>query len=107
MGCFLTIVPPGPLNRISWQSRGELLSVSHQVHGLRIAANRAIPGLVPLAQEHPQCDLRVRLGGAPAFLYSATASAADVFYTSPSPDSDGQPSLRVATLANGAYVGFF
>ena len=83
---------------------GEHLSTYHSVYGLRIEANRAIPGLMPLARAQSESDLLVHLGVTPGFLHSA--SPADIFYNSPYPDSDGQPSLRVARLADGAYIVF-
>jgi hypothetical protein len=72
---------------------------------LRIEANRAIPGLMPLARAFPEPDLRVHLGAGSEFQHSA--GPADILYISPYLDPGGQPSLRVATLANGAYIAFF
>lgn len=86
---------------------GEPLSSFHLIYGLRIAANRAIPGLVPLAQAHSEFDLFVRLKDSPAFPQAAPPFAADVFYSSSYAEPDGQPSLRVASLLGGAYIGFF
>jgi hypothetical protein len=83
------------------------VSASHHIYGLRIAANRAIPGLVPLAQAHSDFDLLIRLKDTPAFPQPALASPAEVFYTSPYSGSEGQPSLRVAGLAGGVYFAFF
>jgi hypothetical protein len=86
---------------------GEPLSANHLIYGLRIAANRAIPGLVPLAQTQPEFDLLVHLKDQPPFPAFARVSPADFFYTSSYSDDNGQPTLRVAKLAGGAYFGFF
>ena len=83
------------------------MSVHHLIYGLRIAANRAIPGLLPLVEPDAEFDLRVRLKGTPAFPPGAPNSPADFFYASPCPGSNGQPSLRVARLAGGTCFGLF
>jgi hypothetical protein len=83
------------------------VSVHHRIYNLRIAADRAIPGLVPLAEPEAEFDLRVHLKGVPAFPPGAAQAPANFFYTSPYVGSEGQPSLRVARLAGGAYFGFF
>jgi hypothetical protein len=83
------------------------LSVHHLIYGLRIAANRTIPGLLPLAERNTSFDLHMHLKETPAFPPGAANSPADFFYTSPCPGSDGQPSLRVATLAGKSYFGLF
>lgn len=82
------------------------MPADYLIYGLRIAANRAIPGLLPPLHPHAEFDLRVRLKDAPAFPPSALREPADFFYTSPS-GSDGPPALRVARLAGGAYFGLF
>ena len=83
------------------------MSVHHLIYGLRIAANRAIPGLVPLDEPYPHCDLLLRMKAAPAFPQAAPNSPADFFYRSSCLESDGQPALRVARLAGDSYFGFF
>ena len=83
------------------------MSPHHLIYGLRIAANRAIPGLLPLLEPDAEFDLQVRLKGTLAFPAGAPNSPADFFYTSPYPGSNGQPALRVARLAGGAYFAFF
>lgn len=83
------------------------MSASHHIYGLRVEANRPIPGLVPLAQAHSHSDLLIRLQEAPVFLRSASVSSAEIFYVSPYSGSEGQPSLRVAKLASGDYFAFF
>src|SRR3990172_8951778 len=84
------------------------LSVRHRIYGLQIAANHAIPGLLPLVEpDSEQIDLRVRLKGTPAFPPGVSDSPADYFYASPYGDATGHPALRVARLAGGAYFGFF
>jgi hypothetical protein len=84
---------------------GKTLSTYHLIYGLRIAANRPIPGLVPLAAALSQHDLLVHLKDTPPFPHPAPF--ADLIYTSPYSEPDGQPSLRVATIAGGAYFAFF
>lgn len=83
------------------------MSVHHLIYGLRIAANRAIPGLMPLVEPDAEFDLRVWLKSTPAFPPGASNSPADFFYTSPGRDDAGQPALRVARLAGGACFGLF
>jgi hypothetical protein len=81
-------------------------SVRHEIYGLRIAANRAIPGLLPLLDENEQIDLRVWLRGTPAFPPGVSDST-DCFYASPCDDSSGHAALRVVRSPGGAYFGFF
>lgn len=83
------------------------MSVRHLIYGLRIAANRAVPGLLPLAEQNTAFDLRIHLKGTPAFPPAAPNSPADFFYASPYTGSDGQPALRVAKLADGSYFALF
>jgi hypothetical protein len=83
------------------------VSVHHRIYNLRIAADRAIPGLVPLAEPDAEFDLRVWLKSAPAFPPAAPPQPDDFFYTSPALDDAGRPLLRVARFAGGAYFAFF
>jgi hypothetical protein len=83
------------------------VSVHHRIYGLRVAANRAIPGLLPRPDFSGQTDLRIHMKGSPAFPAAVSESSAEYFYASPTRDEAGQPTLRVATFACGAYFGFF
>jgi hypothetical protein len=86
---------------------GVLVPVHHRIYGLRVAANRAIPGLQPLLDANSETDIHVHLKGSPAFPIAVSESALDYFYTSTYCDDAGQPSVRVAALAGGDYIGFF
>ena len=79
----------------------------HHIYGLRVAANRPIPGLAPHADVDSQADLRVHLKDAPAFPPAVSDSSPAFFYASPACDAAGQPALRVASFAGGGYFGFF
>ena len=83
------------------------MSVRHQIYGLRVVANRAIPGLPPQLDSSCEADLHVHLKCAPAFPPAVSGSSATFLYTSPNCDEAGQPTLRVASFAGGAYLGFF
>lgn len=82
------------------------MSVSHRIYGLRVVANRAIPGLRPQLDSSYETDLRVHLKCSPAFPPAVSGSSAEFLYTSPNLDDAGQPTLRVASFAGGAYLGF-
>ena len=88
----------GPMNCVS---------VHYKIYGLRVAANRAIPGLAPQLDSAGETDLRIHLKECPAFPALALESAPSFFYTSPNLDEAGEPALRVASLAGGACFGFF
>jgi hypothetical protein len=83
------------------------LSVRHQIYGLRVTANRPVPGLPSLPDSDQTEDLRVHLKGAPAFPRAISHANANFFYTSPHLDAAGQSALRVAASADGTYFGFF
>ena len=82
----------------------ELLSTSHVVYGLRLAASPAIPGL-PLRFDSQVPDVRIWLRDLSAFS-STFLEPIDVFHTSPDVTAGGQPNLRVGLFAGGAYFGF-
>jgi hypothetical protein len=97
-----------PRISLPWGTTGAPVSVRHQIYGLRIAADRAIPGLPPLLDSVQKTDLRIRLNGAtPAFPLVVSNWTKDIFYSSSYLDSAGRPALRVAASADGAYFGFF
>ena len=81
--------------------------IAHTIYGLRLTANRPIPGLAPSFDSGDQADLLVHLKDCPAFPPDVCESAASFFYTSPHLDEAGAPTLRVASFARGAYFGFF
>jgi hypothetical protein len=81
--------------------------ICHTIYGLRVAANRPIPGLAPSFDSGGEADLRVHLKDSPAFPPAVCESAGSFFYTSPHLDEAGAPTLRVASFASGAYFGFF
>jgi hypothetical protein len=83
------------------------VSVCHQIYGLRIAANRAIPGLRPLPDLGPKADLCVHLQSRLGLPLAVSESSARFFYTSPHLGAAGQSALRVGASADGSYFGFF
>jgi hypothetical protein len=83
------------------------VSANHVIYGLRIVANRAIPGLPPLRDSAGRTDICVHLKDQPAFPDAVADSRAHVFYTSSNLDDAGRPALRVASYAGGAYFSFF
>jgi hypothetical protein len=76
---------------------------SHEVYGLRLAANMAIPGL-PLWPDSNAFDVRIRLKD--WTIFPTSPEPAEIFYTSPD-NADGPPNLCVGTLAGGDYFVFF
>jgi hypothetical protein len=83
------------------------VSANHLIYGLRVTANRTIPGLLPLRDFSGQTDLRVHLQDYPSCPAAVADSPPDFFYTSSNLDAAGRPALRVASYADGAYFGFF
>jgi hypothetical protein len=76
------------------------------LYGLRLEANVPLPGLdVPLQSD--KTDLRLHLKEAGDPLPFAEPAAGENVYTSENRDSRGQPVVRVARFADGAYFGFF
>jgi hypothetical protein len=62
---------------------------------------------MPRLDSSCQPDLHVHLKGASAFPPAVSGSSATFFYAGPNCDDAGQPVLRVASFAGGAYFGFF
>jgi hypothetical protein len=79
------------------------LFVSHEVYGLRLAANVAVPGLCP-RRDSEVFDVRVWLKDWTTFP-SALPRSIDTFHSSSAEADD--PNLRVGVLPGGDYVGFF
>lgn len=79
--------------------------VSHEVYGLRLAANLALPGL-PLRLDSGVFDVWIRLKDWTAFPTTFPASI-ETSYTSSDEAAPGQPNLRVGVLPGGDYFGFF
>jgi hypothetical protein len=90
----------------SVQLRKSLLA-HHHLYRLRIIADQAIPGLTPQSESRPEWDLRVHLKRTPAFPPGTSPVPKDFFHISSGCDKDGQPVMRAAMLANGAYYGLF
>jgi hypothetical protein len=80
--------------------------VHHRIYGLRVSADRAIPGLPPRLDCSAEADLCVHMKGAPAFPSGFSEASATYFYTSSTWEEPGQPTVRVATFAGGDYFAF-
>ncbi len=76
----------------------------HEVYGLRLAADMALPGL-PLWPDSNAFDVRIRMKDCTVFTASSIERV-EIFYTS-SDDADGPPNLRVGLLPGGDYFVFF
>src|SRR5919201_1469078 len=83
----------------------ELLSVSHVVYGLRLAANVALPGL-PLRCDSESPDVRIWLKERGP-ISGASPATAEPFPTSSNKGAHDHPNLRVGVLPGGQYIGFF
>jgi len=73
----------------------------HQIFGLQLEATSPIPGLVALPSLHAP-DLRVCLGSIPPWLRRLQTSQ-EVRYVSSYHDEQGEPNMRVWTLAGSEY----
>jgi hypothetical protein len=82
----------------------ELLFVTHQVYGLRLAANIPLPGL-PYRLDSEVFDVRIWLKDWTTFP-SVFPESIEAFYSS-SNEADDDPNLRVGMLPGGKYFGFF
>jgi hypothetical protein len=80
------------------------LFASHEIYGLRIAANMALPGL-PLWPDANSFDVQIRLKDWTIFP-ATPPEPVEIFYTS-SDDADGLPNLRVGLLPGRHYFVFF
>ncbi len=76
--------------------------VLYSSYGLRLRADRPIPGLVPLPAG-PRPDVEIHLGSAP-HLPRAPGLGAEVWYASPDRGERGRPTLTVWSLAGGEYL---
>ncbi len=82
------------------------MPASHVLYGLRVASNLALPGLA-VCNEPNSVDLRIRLKERKKFASKFSASLGHVIYTSPHSNGNGETILRVGTLGDGRYIGFF
>jgi len=78
------------------------MSLLYSGYGLKLLANRPIPGLVELPAT-PQVDVHVWLGLMPASLHEVPPASQPVWYVSPYRDERGEPALTIRELAGGAY----
>ena len=85
---------------------GSLLSASYVAYGLRIAANLPLPGF-SVRSDAGAIDVWIWLKEKSASPSTFSVSPPQFFYTSPGRNAHGQPLLRVAKLAGGAYFGLF
>jgi hypothetical protein len=81
------------------------LFVSHVVYGLKLTANRALPGL-PIRLDSDVHDVQIWLKDWATFPTTFPDSI-EGFYTSSPDAAPGQPNLRVGVLPGGDYFGFF
>lgn len=79
--------------------------VAHEVYGLRLTANMAIPGLPP-QPDSGTFDVQVRLKDWAPFLATSSESLENLFPSSPD-DDQGHPHLHVGQFSGGKYFGFF
>jgi hypothetical protein len=82
------------------------LSVFHVIYGLRVASDLPLPGLIVSTQGGP-VDLHIRFEQSEKFAHKFSTSLSNIFYSSPDSDGDSDSTLRVGTIENGGYFGFF
>lgn len=82
------------------------MSVYHVIYGLRVASDLPLPG-VPLCGEPDAIDLQIWLKEKERFASRFSASLNQVFYSSSNSNESGESNLRVGTLDDGSYIGFF
>jgi hypothetical protein len=82
------------------------LPVFHVAYGLRVASDRALPGLVVCNKQAP-ANLRIRLQERGKFASKFGAYLTHVFYVSSNIDGKGCSTLQVGILDDGRYFGFF
>jgi hypothetical protein len=81
-------------------------SWSYCAYGLSLAANRQIPGLLPLStgrEPLERTDLQIWFDWIPTRLKRILASPQTIRYISPYRGADGQPALVIWLLADGAF----
>ncbi len=83
------------------------MSIFHFLYGLKIASSLPLPGLPAQPRKSQQVDVQIRLKENSEFLRTLFELPNDYHYTSPDCGTDGDPNLRVGTLASGKYYGFF
>jgi hypothetical protein len=80
--------------------------VFYRAYGLSLAANQAIPGLLPESADTKDAkliDLQIWFECIPTWLESYLASPQTIRYVSPYLDENGQPALIVWLLGDGAF----
>lgn len=82
------------------------MPVSHQVYGLQIEVNIALPSL-PIQSKKLTTDVKIKLKEASEFISALLNSSSKSFYSSGNSDSDHEPSVSVRTLIGDKYFGFF
>lgn len=81
------------------------MSVHHVIYGLRVASDFPLPG-VSVCDEPAAIDVRIWLKEKQQFA-SRFPALSHVTYTSTNSNVEGDSILRVGTLDDGKYVGFF
>jgi hypothetical protein len=79
------------------------MTVFHSLYGLRLSANVAVPGLPILKNLGSVADIKIRLNDGPSPI-SGAISPSEIFYLSPSKDSNGEPVLQAAMAGGGNYI---
>ena len=74
----------------------------YSVFGLRLQANRPVPGLVPSAAR-PASEVQLWLNSMPARLHEMLQAPQREWYVSPYQDERGEPALTIWELAGGSY----
>lgn len=82
------------------------MPVSHQVYGLQIEVNIALPSL-PIQSKQQAADVKIKLKEAPEFISALLNSSSKSFYSSGNSDSVQESSMSVETLLGDKYFGFF
>ena len=79
--------------------------MNHVIYGLRVASDVPLP--VSAGGEPDAVDLRIWLREKAKFASTFPASLNQIFYATSHPNQSGDSNLRVGTLGDGGYVGFF
>jgi hypothetical protein len=80
--------------------------VNQVIYGLRVASDVPLPG-VPHRGEPGAVDLRIWLREKAKFASTFPASLNQILYATSNPEQSGESNLRVGTLGDGGYLGFF
>jgi len=84
-------------------SVAQQLPFSYALFGIKLDANRPLPGLVPLPAS-AGAEVRLWWGGAPPRALGGPAGDRRLWYVSASRDARGRPILRVWELGGGAWL---